>query len=60
MSERTFESDEENTEGQEADGLATGTGPPESGGERQNQGDSTEQGDGADALDDVDLEPPSS
>ena len=61
MSERTFESDEENTEGQEADGLAAGTGPTESGGERQkNPGDSTEQGDSGNALDDVDLEPPSS
>ena len=52
MSEGTFERDEEDTEGQQADGLATGTGPTESGGEPQkNQGD---------PLGDVDLEPPSS
>jgi hypothetical protein len=56
MSEATFESDEENTEGQEPDGLKTGTGPTDSGGEQQNQG---EQGDSGNALDDVDLEPPS-
>ena len=52
MSEGTFESDEERPEGQETDGLATGTGPTESGGEPQKK-----QGD---PLDDVDLEPPSS
>jgi hypothetical protein len=52
MSEGTFESDDDNTGGQEADGLATGTGPTESGGEPQKK-----QGD---PLDDVDLEPPSS
>lgn len=51
MSEGTF-GNEENTEGQESDGLATGTGPTESGGEQQ--------GDTGNALDDVDLEPPSS
>jgi hypothetical protein len=61
MSEGTFESDGENAEGQEADSLATGTGPTESGGERQKSpGGSTEQGDRGNALDDVDLEPPSS
>ena len=61
MSEGTFESDKENTKRQEADGLATGTGPTESGGEGQkNQGDAPEQGDSGNALDDVDLEPPSS
>ena len=60
MSEGTFENDGENVEGQE-DGLATGAGPTESGDEQQqNQGDGTEQDDSGNALDDVDLEPPSS
>ena len=59
MSERTFEND-----GDEAEGLATGAGPRQSGGDQQNQGDGTEQDDRSavpphgDALD-VDLEPPS-
>jgi len=77
MSEGTFEND-----GDEAEGLATGAGPTQSGGEQQqNQGDGSEQ-DASDihddlenkaeehndssagqhrsnALDDVNLEPPS-
>lgn len=45
----------------EADGLATGAGPTESGDEQQqNQGDGTGQDGGGNALDDLDLEPPSS
>jgi hypothetical protein len=60
MSEGTFENDGENVQGEEADGLATGAGPTESGDEQQQiQGDGTEQ-DSGNALDDVDLEPPSS
>ena len=63
MSEGTFEND-----GDEAEGLATGAGPTQSGGEQQrNQGDGPEQdGDAQDDLGnkaeelDVDLEPPSS
>ncbi len=60
MSEGTFENDGDNVEGQEADGLATGAGPTESGDEQQNQGDGTDQDGSGNALDDVDLEPPSS
>ena len=45
----------------EADGLATGAGPAESGDEHhQNQGDGTGQDGSGSALDDLDLEPPSS
>lgn len=61
MSEGPFAKDEKNTEEQQPDGLATGTGPTESGGEREkNQVDATEHEDSSNALDDVDLEPPSS
>ena len=61
MSEGTFENDGENLEGQEADGLAAGAGQTESGDEQQqSQGDGTEQHDSGNALDDVNLEPPSS
>lgn len=61
MSQGAFENDEDQTAG-----LATGAGPTESGGEQpQDQEDGPERdGDSADqdgnALDDVNLEPPSS
>jgi hypothetical protein len=46
MSERAFESDGGEAEGQGSAGLATGAGPTESvGGDQQNQGDGTAQGD---------------
>ncbi len=61
MSEGTFENDGENVESQEAEGLETGAGRTEPGEEqRQNQGDATAPDDSGNALDDVNLEPPSS